>query len=264
VYAVTREATYRYEPATHQLLVHARGDARAALYAAAATLSNSRGTSKMTKDEGRETKEQPPQDKLLAQMEALRAALRERDPRDLAFRCGIELSDGMFRIPFFGAPYIVTFPDLEVRVEATQQVCAPYRAAMFLYYLHTADGTPLAGKWIAFRDLPDGLFYHQAYQGYSGNRLARAMGNRLEVFERAAHALGGMRLALGDAAFAFDALPRVRVAAVYYAGDEDFPATANVLFDESSSHYLPTDGLASIGSALVDRLIGAMEVKRQK
>jgi hypothetical protein len=135
---------------------------------------------------------------------------------------------------------------------------------MFLYYLQTADGAPFVGKWIAFRDLPDGLFYHQAYQGYSGDRLAKAIDNRVDVFERAAKHLGGMKLDLGDVAFAFDALPRVRVAAVYYAGDEDFPATANVLFDEAASHYLPTDGLAGLGSALVDRLIGALEVKSQK
>ncbi len=37
VYAVTRDAVYRYEPTAHQLLVHARGDARAALYAVALT-----------------------------------------------------------------------------------------------------------------------------------------------------------------------------------------------------------------------------------
>lgn len=213
----------------------------------------------MTKDEGRRTN-----DKMLAQVTALRAALRERDPRDLAFKCGAEVQDGFFRVKFFGEPYIVTFPDLEVSVEATGKVCSSYRAAMFLYYLQTADGAPLIGKWIAFRDLPGGTFYHQAYQGYSGDRLARAMDNRVSVFERAAKNLGGMKLDLGDAAYAFDALPRVRVAAVYYAGDEDFPATANVLFDESASHYLPTDGLAGIGSALVDRLIGAMEVTGQK
>ena len=35
---------------------------------------------------------------------------------------------------------------------------------MFLYYLQTADGSPLKGKWVAFRDLPGGMFYHQAYQ----------------------------------------------------------------------------------------------------
>ncbi len=100
------------------------------------------------------------------------------------------------------------------------------------------------------------MFYHEAYQGYSGDRLAKAIDNRTSVFERAAKALGGQRLELGDAAFAFRALPRVQVAAIYYAGDEDFPASANVLFDSSASHYLPTDALAGVGSALVDRLVG--------
>jgi len=209
----------------------------------------------MTKDEGRKTKEQSPQDELLAQVNTLRASLRTREPRDIAFCAGVEFDAGVFRFKFYGEPYRITFPDLEVIAETSHTVCNPYYTAMFLYYLHTADGTPPSGKWVAFRDLPDGTFYHQAYQGYSGDRLVRAIGDRLEVFECAAQKLGGMKLALGDAAYAFDALPRVRVAAVYYLGDEDFPATANVLFDASSSHYLPTDVLASVGRALVDRLI---------
>jgi len=199
----------------------------------------------------------PVREKMVAQVAEMRTVLRERDPRDLAFRCGAEFRDGLFRVKFYGETHRITFPDLQVSVEATQKVCGLNRAAMFLYYLQTADGAPLKGKWVAFRDLPGGMFYHQAYQGYSGDRLARAIGNRVTVFERAAKNLGGMRLDLGDAAVAFDALPRVRVAAVCYAGDEDFPATANVLFDESASHYLPTDALAGVGSALVDRLTGA-------
>jgi hypothetical protein len=198
----------------------------------------------------------PMREKMIAQVTAQRTALRERDPLDLALRCGAEFENGMFRIKFYGEPYFVTFPDLEVSVEVTKKACGLNRAAMFLYYLQTADGSPLKGKWVAFRDLPGGMFYHKAYQGYSGDRLAKAIDNRIGVFERAAKTLNGMKLDLGDAAFAFDALPRVRVAAVYYAGDEDFPATANVLFDESASHYLPTDALAGVGSALVDRLTG--------
>lgn len=35
VYAVTRDAVYRYEPTAHRLIVHAQGDARAALYTVA-------------------------------------------------------------------------------------------------------------------------------------------------------------------------------------------------------------------------------------
>ena len=196
----------------------------------------------------------PMREKMIAKVAAMREELRGKDPRDMAYKCGTEFADGLFRVKFYGETHAITFPDLIARVEATGKECGLNRSAMFFYYLLTADGSPLLGKWIAFRDLPGGMFYHQAYQGYSGDRLAKAIDNRIGVFERAARNLGGMKLDLGDAAFAFDALPRVRVAAVYYAGDEDFPATASVLFDASASHYMPTDALAGVGSALVDRL----------
>lgn len=198
----------------------------------------------------------PMREKMIAQVAAQRAALREQDPHALAGKCGAEFKNGAFHIPFYGEMYAITFPDLNVQIEKTDKVCGLNRSAMFLYYLQTADGSPLVGKWVAFRDLPGGLFYHKAYQGYSGDRLAKSIDNHVGVFERAAKTLGGIQLDVADAAFAFDALPRVRVAALYYAGDEDFPATANVLFDESASRYLPTDALAGVGSALVDRLTG--------
>lgn len=201
----------------------------------------------------------PIREKLIAKVAEMRNALRTRDPHDLALKTGAEYDNGTFRIPFYGDNYLITFPDLEVALETTKKPSGLNRTGMFLYHLQTADGTPQAGKWVAFRDLPGGMFYHQAYQGYSGDRLAKAIAGHVGVFERAAKNLGGVRLDLGDASFAFDALPRVRVAAIYYAGDEDFPATANVLFDAAASHYLPTDALSGIGSALVDRLTGTEE-----
>ncbi len=198
----------------------------------------------------------PMREKMIAKVADQRSALRGADPQQIAARSGAEYSLGLVRVRFYGEAHVITFPDLEVRVEATNHVCGLNRTSMFLYYLQTADGAPFADKWIAFRELPGGMFYHQAYQGYSGDRLAKAIDNRVGVFERAATNLGGTRLSVGDASFAFDALPRMRVAAIYYAGDEDFPASANVLFDAASSHYLPTDALAGVGSTLVDRLTG--------
>ena len=217
-------------------------------------------------------------EKMIAQVAAQCEALRQRDPRELAARCGAEFEHGVLRLKFFDEMHTITFPELKVHVETTNKACGLNRSSMFFYYFLTADGAPRAGKWVAFRELPGGMFYHQAYQGYSGDRLAKAIDNRVGVFERAAKNLGGMKLDIGcdvssrgesaaeanssvprdntSAAFAFDALPRVRVAAVYYAGDEDFPASANVLFDASAIHYLPTDALGGVGSSLVDRLTG--------
>lgn len=198
---------------------------------------------------------------MIAKVADLQAQLSQADPHMLALRSAAEFiqnSSGksVLRIPYYGHWHQVILPEFQVRLESTAEECGLNRTSMFLYYFLTADGTPTAGKWIAFRELPGGMFYHQAYQGYSGDRLAKAIDNKTGVFERAAKSLGGIKLDLGDASFAFHALPRVQVAAVYYAGDEDFPATASVLFDAAASHYLPTDALAGVGSSLVDQITG--------
>lgn len=130
---------------------------------------------------------------------------------------------------------------------------------MILYYLDTADGTSLSDRWIGFRELPDGAFYNQAFQGYSGDPLAKRFGENLGEFERAAVALEGTKLPdLTPYAYAFKPLPRLRLASALWPGDEEFPARASILFDAACSHAMTTDGLALLGSGLTRRLIRAV------
>ncbi|MGC9335746.1 MAG: DUF3786 domain-containing protein, partial [Anaerolineae bacterium] len=126
---------------------------------------------------------------------------------------------------------------------------------LLLHYLLTADGTPMASQWIAFRQLPGGLGYDAAFQGRANLRLAGAFGRDRLAFEEAAEALRGERLDFGDASFAFRILPRVWLAAILHLAAEEFPASANVLFDASVHHYLPTEDLAVVGGMLAGQLI---------
>jgi hypothetical protein len=64
-------------------------------------------------------------------------------------------------------------------------------------------------------------------------------------------------LEIGDAGYAFTVLPRVHLGLVYWEGDEEFPSQAQVLFEDTAAHYLPTDGLAILGSQLVDKVLKA-------
>ncbi|MDA8188688.1 MAG: DUF3786 domain-containing protein, partial [Dehalococcoidales bacterium] len=69
--------------------------------------------------------------------------------------------------------------------------------------------------------------------------------------------LRGSPESMGDLSYRFLALPYVPLAMVYWSGDEDFPAAAKVLFDESASHYLPTDALATLGGRLCNMILYA-------
>jgi hypothetical protein len=133
---------------------------------------------------------------------------------------------------------------------------------ILLHYLLTADGTPLTSKWIAFRSLPGGLGYDAAFQGRASLRLAHAFGTDRAAFETAARAFGGEQLDFGDASFLFRLLPRVWLAVVLHLADEEFPANANILFDATASHYLPTEDLAVLGGMLASRLIKVVQDRR--
>ena len=63
------------------------------------------------------------------------------------------------------------------------------------------------------------MFYAQAFRGYAENRLVRELGTGgLKLFRTRAQALGGTPIEIGDAGYAFAALPHVHLAAVYWLG----------------------------------------------
>jgi hypothetical protein len=168
-------------------------------------------------------------------------------------------SSGEFHLELWGRPLGLTYPDWNLRKIPSGEPASPMEQALVLYYFERADATAIGDSWISFSELPDGTFYNQAFQGYTGEELRRAFGNDLEKFERAAEGLGGERGPLGDLSYRFKALPRVSILVVYWLGDEDFPPSAQVLFDASASHYLPTDAYAILGSTITRRLIAMRE-----
>ena len=187
-------------------------------------------------------------------IEEAQKELSQGDPEELARRGGLAFEEGQLELPLFGNMYIIRLPEFIVTDPITGEICSEELQILLLDYLKNGDGTRPTGHWIGFRELPDGGFYWRAFQGYAGDQLVRDLAGDLAAFQRAAEKLGGEPLDMGDAAYVFGALPQLPLAVVWWAGDEEFPAKASVLFDETAHHYLPTDGLAILGRMLCRRL----------
>lgn len=187
----------------------------------------------------------------------LRTTLRVRLPLQLARLAGVEWAGkaSELRLSWLGTGYHITWPGLIAFADGASEPCPGSIQGLFLYYLSLADGSPPANEWITFRELPDGVFYHQAFEGYTGEVLVRTIGDDMAALARAAELAGGVSIDVGDCSYAFQVLPRITLAVIYWRGDEEFPAKAQVLFDRTASHYLPIDGLAMLGSHLVQRLL---------
>ncbi|MBI4320939.1 MAG: DUF3786 domain-containing protein [Chloroflexi bacterium] len=195
---------------------------------------------------------------LLALVDGLRRQLAMVDPRALAERCGVEFDaeTSEFEISVFGHAFVVPYPSFVARdLAVDHHEGSPWLQALLMYYFRMADGAPLEGTWRSLRELPGGLMYERAFQGYSGDKLARAFGNDVELLARAAKLIKGTPISLGDSGYCFWALPRVPLGLAYWVGDEEVDAAAKVLFDSSAVHYLPIDALAALGGRLCNILI---------
>ena len=195
-------------------------------------------------------------------LEKATGELQSLDPWLVALRSDTKytmLTDASSQIEvrFWEKDYIVRHPEISIEEVGTGQESPIAIKILILHYLINADGTPLADSWIAFRELPDGRVYDAAFRRRARLRLAQAFGSDLDGFVAAGKALGGVRLTYGDTSFHFPMFPRLRLAAVLYLEDDEFPASANVLFDAAASHYLPTEDLAVLGGMLAGRLIKA-------
>ncbi|HSQ03735.1 MAG TPA: DUF3786 domain-containing protein [Burkholderiales bacterium] len=176
----------------------------------------------------------------------------------MADRSGATLDpDGNLRVEFLRREYVID--QAEWTVMRTDDEAAPpsLMQSLILTYLYTADGTPPIDRWMGFRELPNGLFYAQAFQGYTGAVLVRDLNGDVATFKRASEKRQGAALAMGDAGYAFRVLPHLKLAVIMWAGDDEFPAQAQVLFQESAPHYLITDGLALVGSLLIGQIVKA-------
>jgi hypothetical protein len=193
-------------------------------------------------------------------LEKARRDLGILDPREVAWRSGstYDESSGQFEVTFWGKNYLLDYPQGTVAVESGREPPIAVQIIVLHYLIH-ADGTRPADEWISFRQLPGGKGYDPVFQQRTSQRLARAFQNFPQKLITAAEALNGEHLTFGDASFMFRVLPRLRMAVVFYHGDEEFPASANVLFDGAASHYLPTEDLAVLGDLLTARLLDRSE-----
>ncbi len=191
----------------------------------------------------------------------LRSQLAHADAHDLAWKTGSVFKadhqeKGIFSLLVWNKETLLTYPGFIAKDRDTGKVVSPLIETLLLYYYSTASGAPIQGEWVSFADLPDGRFYNQAFQGYTGSELGRFFQSDAARLKQAVTSSGGVLVpdAPGDLAYRFMALPRVPLLLVYWQGDEDFPSSYQVLFDAAADRYLPTDACAILGSYLTGQI----------
>jgi len=187
-------------------------------------------------------------------LEVARRKLNGKSVAEIAWRSKAVIGeDNQLLLPFLSRGCVITAGSWQVSVLKGTPLTIT-EEIMILHYLATADGTPLANRWISFKELPGGNIYTEPFTNRAIKPLVKFFGPEPTNLIQAAAQFQGTPLQLGDVGIMVSVLPMVPVALVLWEGDEEFPATGNILFDASAEHYLPTEDFAVLSGMLVNKL----------
>ncbi|MCL5405897.1 MAG: DUF3786 domain-containing protein [Deltaproteobacteria bacterium] len=184
--------------------------------------------------------------------------LKKRDPAALAQSSGAEYSaEKGLVVAFLGAGYRVEIhPETKIgKIDSNEEVALPDQI-LIAHYLLGAAGRKATGKLITFRQVPDGHFYFDAFQRRARDPFVKFFGDNGALFVKCAEMLGAAPVDNGDYGMEFSVFPHIQVQLLLWAGDEEFPPEATILFDESIHWRLPAEDIAVMSGGLVYRLIG--------
>lgn len=186
------------------------------------------------------------------------ASLKGTNLADRANKAGVQYrregETEVLTIDFFSDSHHILFPQVEFHCPTQKSVSLVSRV-LLLHYLLRADGSPITGKWVGYKDIPGGLLYGSVFERRVTNPLAKRFVNSSKRFMDAGLKLGGVSAGVGDASLILWVLRRVPLQYILWEGDEEFPPKVQLLFDSSVDHYLSLEDIVVLGQMTAGRLI---------
>lgn len=203
---------------------------------------------------GKDNKERIPFEHYLEEFAAL-------DPQEASVRTGVPWREATqeFEVRMMQKTFLVKWPECTVRqAEGAEGYGAMEDGIppkiMVMRYLTRGVASEGSGKFLTYREVPHGEVYFRQFHGRCILRLAFSYGNRLEEFRRKMETLGASKCDHGDAGYEFEFLNGYRVKFLLWAGDDEFPPSAQILFSDNFPLSFEAEDLAVVGDIAIGTL----------
>lgn len=186
-----------------------------------------------------------------------RKSLRAGNPEEMSFKSGAfyRPEDKAFYLESLGQQLKITYPEGLVTFQESGQEPDWEWQLVALNYLSRANGVALTGQLKNYRDLEGGNSFFAAFKRLIIDRISEQLGSlQPKTVAEYCGILGAKVESAGKIKAIFPFLPRFPVTLFLWPGDEELPASANILFDHTANDYLHTEDIAVAGGLIADFL----------
>lgn len=183
------------------------------------------------------------------------------NPDEISRRCNIPFADGFFTLRIMGAEHRVRFPDFCLIEPGGTILENPYENILFVRYLCEGKYFPGRGRRLAYNELPWGNVYYRNFESRCLKRCARTFGGNIPAFKALIaqkRDLKAEALSTGDAGCRFEFINGLYLSLILWAADDEFPPSAQLLFDDNFVFAFGAEDLAVAGEVVINRLQKAM------
>ncbi len=179
-------------------------------------------------------------------------------PRALAADCGARLLPdvNVLRLKVVDKECDLDLPAREIRYVVGEKADLSLHLQMLiLHYVAGAGRAEVANRLATFREFEGGDIYYSVFKSRAIDLIVKAFGTAPEVLKHVGEMLGAEPVKTGDVGFRVHFFPKLPIVVVLWLGDEEVPASGNILFDANAGRILPTEDLSIAAETLVHRLI---------
>ena len=198
--------------------------------------------------------------KELGYREAIRLAISKLNNIDLAHRCenlGLPAPDeeGTINIHAFGVNWELRSGDFQLINADTNEPAKATDRILILHYLNCDLPVPETDVFISFRELPGGEFYWQPFRSRTIQPLVDRFQNDLEQLKHNLNRFDWKPIKYGDLSARIHSIGRLDISLTYFRSDEEFPATAEILFSENIKRVYTTEDATILASRICQGLL---------
>ena len=174
------------------------------------------------------------------------------EPADAAARLTNLKWDGKeFYVNLLGREFAIAHPVYGIRALDGGSLPPLPTQTFLLRYLLEGKTVLDTGKWLTFREMPWGELYIKPYTGRVLTRAAFTLGTRLDAFRKAAEKMGATAVPHGDAGYEFTLINNYRMQILAWAGDDEFPPNAQVLYSDNFADGFAAEDRVVAGDILI-------------
>ncbi|MCL2479232.1 MAG: DUF3786 domain-containing protein [Treponema sp.] len=180
------------------------------------------------------------------------------DPNEIAARCNLEFDGQSFSIRIMNKNYRAAFPEFSLKSADPNdaEIRNGYEKILFIRFLCEGRFTPALGRQLSYHEIPWGETYYSNFDGRCIKRLAARFGSSVDVFRGIMEEkLNAEKLNKSDAGYRFEFCSGLYMSFLLWAADDEFPASAQILFDDNFPRAFTAEDIAVAGEVALGHLM---------